>query len=472
MLTTPQGGLVWVDRLVLDLWKAAQGRTLEEVLQVFRPRHSTESQARAGLACLVQAGLLRRADDPTPGSSTPAPIVSEQVSAILVGFNSRAWLEDCLAALFAQTCPPYETIFVDNGPEDGSAAWLSERCPQVRQIRQTSRGSLARAINTGIGEARGDYLLLLNPDVRLEHDALAQMVAVARQHPRCAAVAPKLHLLFTPSFLNGLGNLVGGFSWGTDLGLGRLDLGQFDRREELPSACFAAALIPRGAIQAVGLLDEGFPLYYEDSEWCYRARLFGFTIQAAPAAKAGHAFGARPGEDAGLKPEKLRQVTYGRLRWITRINRTSRFWSFLLAYLLEDLGRLVIYLLSGKWRLARALASGWADYLRSLRELLPQRRAVQARRQISDRQLFELQRGAPAPAFRSGRPQLTWDRICSDYLPLMAHTRDHTLPEIGPGAKAPPQKALERLIRIVRTEGIAASIYWIGKNLAWRLMQR
>ena len=189
MLTTPQGGLVWIDRLVLDLWKAAQGRTLEEVLQVFRPRHSTESQARAGLACLVQAGLLRRAGDPAP-DSTPAPIVSEQVSAILVGFKSRAWLEDCLAALFAQTCPPYETIFVDNGPEDGSAAWLSERCPQVRQIRQTSRGSLARAINTGIGEARGDYLLLLNPDVRLEHDALAQMVAVARQHPRCAAVAP------------------------------------------------------------------------------------------------------------------------------------------------------------------------------------------------------------------------------------------------------------------------------------------
>lgn len=470
MLSTAQGGLIWVDRQVLELWNTAQGHTLEEILQVFQPKDCTQIEVRAGLACLAQADLLRRADSP-PLSSASAPPARERVSAILAGFNSRLWLEGCLASLSAQTCPPVEILFVDNGPEDGSADWLRHNYPQVRQIEIGGRGSLARALNTAIKAAQGDFLLLLNPDIRLQRDALTQMIAVAHGHPGCAAVAPKLRLLYAPSFLNGLGNLVGKFSWGADLGLGHLDLGQFDHWKQLPSACFAAVLIPGWAIQAVGPLDEGFPLYYEDSEWCYRARLFGFAIQAAPGALVEHAFGALPGEGAALKPGKLQQVTYGRLRWITRINGRSSFWVFLCAYLLEDLFRLAFYLIQCRWRLAQAVWRGWKDYLHSLSALLPQRRFLQARRQISDRQLFELQRGAPTPAVRAGYPQFTWDRIAGDYLAQICSAPSPAFPEIDPNCEIPVLKPLRRCVRIAKVEGMKALIYWLCRNLVWRLMQ-
>jgi GT2 family glycosyltransferase len=470
MLTTAQGWQVWIDRRVLELWTVAQGRTLEEVLQTFQPKDCTQTQMRAGLACLAQADLLRRTD-PSPPTPVSAPPDCGRVSAILVGYNSRPWLEGCLASLASQSCPPDEILFADNGPQDGSADWLLRNYPQVRQIDLAGRGSLARALNTAVRAAQGDYLLLLNPDVCLQRDALAHMIAAARNHPDCAAVAPKLRLLSAPAFLNGLGNLVGKFSWGTDLGLGHLDLGQFDHWEKLPSACFAAALISSWAIQAVGTFDEGFPLYYEDSEWCYRARLLGFDIRAAPDALAEHAFGALPGERAALKPEKLQQVTYGRLRWITRINGRGYFWGFLCAYLAEDLIRLAFYLLQGKWRSVRAVWRGWRDYLRALSALLPQRRILQARRRITDRQLFELQRGAPVLAVRAGYPQLTWDRIVSDYLPLICTNPDLALPEIDPGCEIPTPGTLRRLVRIVKIEGVEALVYWIGRNLVWRLMQ-
>lgn len=469
-LTTSQGGFVWIDRIVLELWKAAQGRTLDEILQDFKPPGASPDQVRAGLACLAESGLLRR-----DGCSSPdlrrADHDGDRVSVILVGFNSLPWLDGCLEALAAQTCIPFEILFVDNGPQDGSAAWLAQNHPQVRQVKLDGCGSLARAINTGIQAARGDYYLLLNPDVKLHPVSLIQMLVIAQKHPLCAAVAPKLRLLFAPSFLNGLGNLVGRFSWGTDLGLGHLDLGQFDHWEELPSACFAAALIPAAAIQAVGPLDENFPLYYEDSEWCYRARLFGWNIQAAPQALADHAFGALPGQNAPMAPAKLQQVTHGRLRWITCINGTGHFWSFLLSYLVEDLLRLVLYLLAGKWLLARAILRGWDAYRRSLGEVLSRRRLIQARRRITYRQLFSLQREAPVPAMRGGYPQLTWDRICSEYLPLFHSGRTIRIPEIIHFSPVPPQRAWERIVRIGRIEGIGALIFWLARNLLWRLMQ-
>ncbi len=95
----------------------------------------------------------------------------------------------------------------------------------------------------------GSTILLLNPDVQVEPDAVAHLVHKAASNPRCAAVAAKLRMLWTPAFLNGLGNQVGAISWGTDIGLGHLDLGQFAGWDEIPSACFAAALIPSRAVR-------------------------------------------------------------------------------------------------------------------------------------------------------------------------------------------------------------------------------
>jgi GT2 family glycosyltransferase len=229
-------------------------------------------------------------------------------------------------------------IVVDNGSSDDSSGWLQANYPGVRLIQLDESNSLAYCINRGIAAATGDYFLILNPDLRLDPDAIAQMVKGTQDDPQCAAVAAKLRLMWAPAFLNGLGNYVAAFSWGTDNGLGHLDLGQFDRIERSPSACFAATLVPRLAWNAIGPVDEGFPMYYEDTEWSYRARLLGYVVRAAPKAIIYHAFGGRTPSDQNsrLEPAKLRRVVYGRLRFALKLIRSPLLGRFLRNYLLED----------------------------------------------------------------------------------------------------------------------------------------
>jgi hypothetical protein len=281
--------------------------------------------------------------------------------------------------------------------------------------------------------------------------------------------------------MNGLGNLVGPVSWGTDIGLGHLDLGQFDRWEELPSACFAATLIPVWAVKEVGWLDEQFPLYYEDSEWCYRARLLGYTVQAAPAALVYHAFSARIATENGasLTAAKIRRVVFGRLNFITKINGLSYFLRFVFIYCLEDLARFFLATLRGRWSVGRAILQGWQDYLHFFPELKNRRPEIQSRRLLSDRALYQLQRQAPAPFIRQGMPLLTWDAICSHYARLIYTGQTVELPELegldqddySSARETSQSPTMKRIGRIWRSEGPGALLHRLGKGVQWRIIQ-
>lgn len=436
LVVTPQGGKVAADAALASLLELAEGKSLEEVLAAFRPEGSSNDAVRAGLACLAEAGLLSRGEPQSP--PPPEPFHGPLISAVIVAYESREWLEGCLPSLAAQSYAPLEMVVVDNGSADGSAAWLAGNFPQARLLRLEESVSFARATNLGVAAARGDFFLLLNPDVRLEPDALAHMAAVAMADPSCAAVGAKLRFWWAPAFLNGLGNRVGAFSWGSDNGLGHLDLGQFDHWMELPSACYAAVLIPRQAWEAVGPADEGFPMYYEDSEWSYRARLLGFKVLAAPQAVIYHAFGGKvpTGEESGLAPGKLRRVVYGRLRFAVKLLGES-LPRFLRNYLLEDWTNFHRALAQGQWATARAYLGGWGDFLRSLPALRGERRALQPRRAISDEALFALQRDAPATLAWRGLPELTWDLVQHHYLPLILSRRTRAMPEFDPSVRRP-----------------------------------
>ena len=431
LLSTPEGGKVALDAALLALWQYANGRSLPEIERGFQADFASPHTIRAGLACLAEAGLLRREAVLPPAAPAAGPVSGPPVSAVIVSFNSREWLQECLPSLFEQTYAPLEVIIVDNGSQDGTLAWLAAYHTSVKHVRIYPPVSLSQAINRGVELATGEYFLILNPDIRMQKDALAEMVAVAQSDPGVAAVAAKLRLWWAPPFLNGLGNQVGPFTWGTDNGVGYLDLGQFDHWRELPSACFAAALVPKEAWQAVGPVDEGFPMYYEDSEWCYRSRLLGFKVLAAPRAIVYHAFGGRipTGEVQALSPRKLRNVVYGRFRFAFKITG-DHFPHFLRNYCLEDWANFTRRVVRRDWASARAYLSGWKDLLKDLPTLVRLGRALQRRRTVPDEQLFAIQRGMPMALTWNGLPELTWDLVLHYYSPLINSGRTRPMPEM------------------------------------------
>jgi len=427
VLVNPLGGKVVIDSRLAELWKQAQGKTLDELTT--SAAEPEDGVVRAALACLAEAGLLERV-----GFEAPARPLLEmegpKVSAILVGYNSLEWFKECLPSLLAQTYRPLEIIIVDNGSLDGTADWVRQNYPQIQLLREETPVSFARANNLGIAAASGDYFFVVNPDVRVEPDAVAQLVSIACSYPQPVIVNARLRFWWAPMFLNAIGNRVGPFSWGTDNALGHLDLGQFDHWRELPSACFAAVLIPRAVFNRVGQFDENFPMYYEDTDWCYRARVMGFKVVPAHTAIVYHAFGGKVpgGETDGLTPRKLRNVAYGRYRFTFRIIEKNLL-RFLRNYWLEDWANFTRMVVKGDFQSARAYLGAWGKAIRDYREFMWIRKLLNEQRVLDDDAILAVQAHMPMTLVWHGLPELTWDLIQSNYLPIILSRRTRPMPE-------------------------------------------
>jgi GT2 family glycosyltransferase len=358
------------------------------------------------------------------------------VTAIIVSYDSQQWLEGSIGTLLAQRYPSFEAIVVDNGSPQDPTPWIRERFPSVQVERLPPGRSFAHAVNHGVALARGTYALVLNPDIELAPDAMAQLVGVAEDDPECAAVASKLTFSWAPAFLNGIGNRVESSSWGTDNFIGHLDLGQYDGVEEVPSVCFAAALIRRSVWDAVGPADEGFPMYYEDVEWSYRARLLGHRIRAAPAASVAHVFGGsvQSGARGELTPFKIRNAAYGRVRFAMKLLSGRSRRRFCVRFFIEDRANALGFLRRRNWAMARAYGRAWARLSADLPSIALAHRRIVAARRVPDHELLLAQRHLPAALMWHGVPDLSRDVIVRHYLPLIATGRTRPVPEIWPSA--------------------------------------
>jgi hypothetical protein len=274
-----------------------------------------------------------------------------------------------------------------------------------------------------------------------------------------------------------LGNFVGGFSWGTDIALGHLDLGQFDHLEQVPSACFAATLISGTAWQIIGALDEGFLLYYEDSEWCYRARLFGYRVSVVTQEVVYHAFGGSSTTSKIMGANKYHRVVYGRLRFITKLLGWKFWLRFIVAYIFEDFLGFLYALIRGRFNISLAYLRGWKDFVGDFSEITRQRRNIQQRRMISDEDMFRSQHWVPPPLIWQGLPLLTRDIVRNRYLPLILMGRTSAFPEFPERSRLSfsfaiqKESYLRRVIKILKGEGLHGFLHRVWRFTQWRLMK-
>ena len=442
LLSTADGGFVAIDDVLLELWRAAAGRSLDDLMR--EPPHPGASGiVPESLACLAEAGLLTR----TPAASRPDPAARRvdarhTVTAVIVVSvpAELVWLEPCVRALMAQSHPLDCILVVDNQVGIDVVSWLAERGLQARVHSIPSRTNFARALNAGVQVAPdSEFLLFMNADMKVHPACVGNLVARALETPRCAAVAPKLRFWRAPAFLNGIGNRVPGWGWGTDNGVGQLDLGQLDGWTDVPSGCLGNLLVVRSALDAVGPFDVDYPLYYEDTDWSFRARLEGYRVAAAPDAHALHAFGGSwdEGTPTALSPVKLGNVLFGQLRFAAKIPSPGRSALLLLhafndwginvggALRRGDFGTVGVH---GKTALRTAL---------TVPEVVTKRIRIQSRRTVRDADLFaHADDLTPSMVWRN-LPELTSAGIRDYYAPLIGSGRTRPLPEVTPAGYDP-----------------------------------
>ena len=228
------------------------------------------------------------------------------ISIVIVSYNSLPFLQKCLDSIFRNTpnisC---EIIIVDNASSDDSVAFVRDLYSNVRLVVNQTNMGFAAAVNQGLALTKGTYVVLLNPDAELLPVALERMIMFLEAHPRAAAVGPRQWI---DSDCTWQGSIVPSPPhWRLLLsrlpGLRRLNLARRQlvkhwklnrtiwRNEEpvaTPYLSGACLLLRRTTLEAVGGLDEGYFLFYEDLDLCDRLRSAGWELYAVPSAGVVH----------------------------------------------------------------------------------------------------------------------------------------------------------------------------------------
>jgi GT2 family glycosyltransferase len=223
------------------------------------------------------------------------------VSIIIVSWNTREILRDCLRTVYEQTTDvEFEVIVVDNASEDGSVDMVETAFPQTILIANTTNRGFAAANNQGMETAKGRYVLLLNSDTLVLDGAIGKTVGFADAHTEAAAVACRVlnpdrtwqpTCFLFPSALNLLiGALYLNKLFPRNRFCGRERMTWWDGRDaravDVVAGCFI--LVRREAIEQVGVLDESYFMYGEEADWCYRFRKAGWRVLFTPIAQIVH----------------------------------------------------------------------------------------------------------------------------------------------------------------------------------------
>jgi GT2 family glycosyltransferase len=215
-------------------------------------------------------------------------MVNDLASVIVINWNGRHYLENCLTALYAQTYTNYEIILVDNGSTDDSIAYVTSAFPEIRVVQCAENIGFAAANNLGFQNARGAYIATLNNDTRADPEWLAELVRVMQSDVDVGMCASKMVQWYDPMTIDSAGIALSrsGIAW--DRCGGMCDCASESQPVEIFGPCAGAALYKRELIDQVGGYDIRFFIYLEDVDLAWRAQAAGWRCLYVPSARVLH----------------------------------------------------------------------------------------------------------------------------------------------------------------------------------------
>ena len=232
-----------------------------------------------------------------------------KVSIVIVSWNVRVFLIDCIASILRYSAGmDVEIIVVDNASTDGTVEAVAQQFAEVRLIVNTVNAGFARANNQGAAIARGEYLFILNPDTLFLPNTLSELVAFMDGNPDIGLCGP--HVLnddrTTQRSVRGLPTWPMAFARHTPLGmlglyrkrLAAWRCRDFDyaRQADAEQLIGAAMLVRRQVFERIGGFDERFFMYYEEVDLCKRIKEAGFRVVYYPGAEIIHLGGKSSGQ--------------------------------------------------------------------------------------------------------------------------------------------------------------------------------
>ncbi len=182
-----------------------------------------------------------------------------KISIIVLNYNGKKYLKNCFESLKKTDYPNFEVIMVDNNSDDGSIEYVRKKFPWVRILKSPENKGWAYGNNFGIKNTKGEYVVLLNNDVIVTKDWLKELVKIAQSDPKIGIVG----------------------SWPVWYKCMGQDLSKFPYSGKIIEASTvsgAAMLVKREVFDKIGLFEEKYFIYWEDTEFTWRAILAGYKV--------------------------------------------------------------------------------------------------------------------------------------------------------------------------------------------------
>ncbi len=216
--------------------------------------------------------------------------MNPKVFIIILNWKNWPDLKECLESVKNNDYPNYRVIIVDNDSKEKPN--ISD--PEIKIIYNKENLGFSGGNNVGIKyalENNADYVLLLNDDTVVEQDFLTELIKATESAPEIGLAGSKIYYHEDRNKIWSAGGKINWFyNKGTLRGWGKNDQGQYDNPaiQETPHLTGCCLLVKRETIKKIGLLSEDYFLYYEDTDWCFRARKAGYKCIFVPKSKIWH----------------------------------------------------------------------------------------------------------------------------------------------------------------------------------------
>lgn len=225
------------------------------------------------------------------------------VSIVSVNYDQPEVTCEMLETLRKVTYPNFETLIVDNGSPTTSPAIIKEKYPEVKLIISEKNLGFAGGNNIALKQAKGDYILLLNNDTEVKSDFLDSLVELMESNKNIGITSSKILYFYEDNIIQyaGASPINPITSRGFHYGYKEVDNGQLDEVKETAYPHGACMMIRKSVLEELGLLYEGYFLYYEELDFAERVKRAGYKIYIQPNSSILHKESISTGKNSPLK---------------------------------------------------------------------------------------------------------------------------------------------------------------------------
>jgi GT2 family glycosyltransferase len=221
-------------------------------------------------------------------ASTDAASDTPLVSVIVLNYNGKDVLEECIKSILNSNYSRVEVIVIDNGSTDESYMIAKKYEPQVKLIKSPHNLGYSAGNNLGIRVAKGKYIFLVNNDAIIHSDCIYELVKIASSDPRIGILGCKVYYRGTRIIQHAGGKLNLSATAPPHIRVFEEDHGQYDEVSDVDYVSGVAMMIKREVVDKIGLLNEHYFSYWEDVDYCFRAKKAGFRVVYVPKAIVEH----------------------------------------------------------------------------------------------------------------------------------------------------------------------------------------